>query len=65
MYSGAKIQHSNEICKEKPGNLFLGLYILVIYDGGVGVEVQGFHVIALDAPAPPEEAVTVFVIDGE
>ena len=51
--------------KEKPGILFLGLYILVIYDGGVGVEVQGFHVIALDAPTPPEEAVTVFVIDGE
>ena len=49
--------------QESPEILFLGLYISVVSDGGVGVEVQDLHLVAFHAPPPPEEAVLVLVVD--
>jgi len=44
----------------KPG-LFLGLYILVVSDGGVGVEVYDFHLVSFDTPPPyAPEAIALF-----
>ena len=37
--------------------LWFGMNVMVVGYGGVGVEVEDLHLVAFEAPAPPEEMV--------